>query len=124
MKATLQPALLAAGMLWATTSYAAAQWSLPWPPVATFSILGYDSTTGEVGGAVQSRVFAVGNGVLWAEADVGLVATQAIVDGAMDPKRWPTCAKASRPPTWCDACWRTIRTRGPRTGRRRGASSP
>jgi uncharacterized Ntn-hydrolase superfamily protein len=86
MKATLRPALLAAGLLWATTSYAAAQWSLPWPPVATFSILGYDSTTGEVGGAVQSRVFAVGNGVLWAEADVGLVATQAIVDVSYGPK--------------------------------------
>ncbi|MFO0093301.1 MAG: DUF1028 domain-containing protein [Gemmatimonadaceae bacterium] len=52
----------------------------PWPPVATFSILGYDPATGEVGGAVQSRVFSVGNGVLWAEADVGAVATQAIVD--------------------------------------------
>jgi len=86
MKATLRPALLAAGLLWATTAYAAAQWSLPWPPVATFSILGYDSTTGEVGGAVQSRVFAVGNGVLWAEADVGLVATQAIVDVSYGPK--------------------------------------
>jgi uncharacterized Ntn-hydrolase superfamily protein len=49
-------------------------------PVATFSILGYDPATGEVGGAVQSRVFAVGNGVLWAEAGVGVVATQAIVD--------------------------------------------
>ena len=52
----------------------------PWPPVATFSILGYDPATGEVGGAVQSRVFSVGNGVLWAEAGVGVVATQAIVD--------------------------------------------
>ena len=36
-----------------------------WPPVATFSVLGYDPETGEVGGAVQSRVFSVGNGVLW-----------------------------------------------------------
>lgn len=52
----------------------------PESTVATFSILGYDPETGEVGGAVQSRVFAVGNGVLWAEADVGIVATQAIVD--------------------------------------------
>ena len=52
----------------------------PWDPVATFSILGFDSATGEVGGAVQSRVFSVGNGVLWAEAGVGAVATQAIVD--------------------------------------------
>lgn len=52
----------------------------PWPPVATFSILGYDPATGEIGGAVQSRVFSVGNGVLWAEPGVGVVATQAIVD--------------------------------------------
>ena len=58
----------------------------PWPPVATFSILGYDPETGEVGGAVQSRVFAVGNGVLWAEAGVGVVATQAIVDVSYGPQ--------------------------------------
>ena len=51
-------------------------------PVATFSILGFDPKTGEVGGAVQSRVFSVGNGVLWAEAGVGVVATQAIIDVA------------------------------------------
>src|SRR5262245_32772110 len=37
--------------------------TLPWPPIATFSILAMDSATGEIGGAVQSRVFAVGNGV-------------------------------------------------------------
>src|SRR5207245_2061698 len=60
--------------------------NLPWSPVATFSILGYDPKTGEVGGAVQSRVFSVGNGVLWAEADVGVVATQAIVDVSYGPK--------------------------------------
>ena len=36
------------------------------PAVATFSILGFDPDTGMVGGAVQSRVFSVGNGVLWA----------------------------------------------------------
>mgnify|MGYP000147278349 CR=1 FL=1 len=51
-------------------------------PVATFSILGFDPKTGEVGGAVQSRVFSVGNGVLWAEAGVGVVATQAVIDVA------------------------------------------
>jgi uncharacterized Ntn-hydrolase superfamily protein len=55
-------------------------------PVATFSILGYDPATGEVGGAVQSRVFSVGNGVLWGEAGVGMVATQAIVDVSYGPK--------------------------------------
>jgi uncharacterized Ntn-hydrolase superfamily protein len=62
-----------------------AQNALP-DPVATFSILGYDPDTGEVGGAVQSRVFSVGNGVLWAEAEVGAAATQAIVDVSYGPK--------------------------------------
>lgn len=57
-----------------------------WSPVATFSILGYDPATGEVGGAVQSRVFSVGNGVLWAEAGVGAAATQAIVDVSYGPQ--------------------------------------
>jgi uncharacterized Ntn-hydrolase superfamily protein len=52
----------------------------------TFSILGYDPDTGEVGAAVQSRVFSVGNGVLWAEANVGVAATQAIVDVGYGPK--------------------------------------
>lgn len=60
--------------------------SRPWEPVATFSILGFDPETGELGGAVQSRVFSVGNGVLWAEADVGAVATQAVVDVSYGPK--------------------------------------
>ncbi len=59
---------------------------LPAPPVATFSILGFDPDTGEVGGAVQSRVFSVGPAVLFAEADVGVVATQAIVDVSYGPK--------------------------------------
>ena len=50
------------------------------PETGTFSILAYDSASGEWGGAVQSRVFSVGNGVLSAEAGVGVVATQAVVD--------------------------------------------
>jgi hypothetical protein len=58
----------------------------PWPPVATFSILAFDPATGEVGGAVQSRVFSVGNGVLWASAGHGAVATQAIVDVSYGPQ--------------------------------------
>ena len=59
---------------------------LPWPPVATFSILGFDPETGEIGAAVQSRVFSVGNGVLWAKAGVGVAATQAIVDVSYGPQ--------------------------------------
>src|SRR5215472_10654182 len=58
----------------------------PWDPPSTFSILGYDPDTGEIGAAVQSRVFSVGNGVLWAEAGVGAVATQAVVDVSYGPK--------------------------------------
>jgi uncharacterized Ntn-hydrolase superfamily protein len=52
----------------------------PIEPPGTFSILGYDPATGEIGAAVQSRVFSVGNGVLWADASAGIAATQAIVD--------------------------------------------
>lgn len=56
------------------------------PPTGTFSIIAYDSASGMWGGAVQSRVFSVGNGVLWAEANVGIVATQAIVDVSYGPQ--------------------------------------
>ncbi len=56
------------------------------PHVATFSIVGFDPETGEVGVAVQSRVFSVGNGVIWGEAGVGVVATQAIVDVSYGPQ--------------------------------------
>src|SRR4029453_14529378 len=52
----------------------------------TFSILGYDPETGELGAAVQSRVFSVGNGVLWGEAEIGIAATQGIVDVGYGPK--------------------------------------
>lgn len=55
-------------------------------PTGTFSILAYDPATGEWGGAVQSRVFSVGNGVLWGEAGVGIVATQAVVDVSYGPQ--------------------------------------
>ena len=60
--------------------------SAHWDPVATFSIVGYDPETEEVGVAVQSRVFSVGNGVIWGEAGVGVVATQAVVDVSYGPQ--------------------------------------
>jgi uncharacterized Ntn-hydrolase superfamily protein len=74
-------------------------------PVATFSILGYDAETGEVGGAVQSRVFAVGNGVLWAEAEVGIVATQAIVDVSYGPKGLALLRAGMTPDAIVRALW-------------------
>src|SRR5437879_2335491 len=77
--------LLAVVLIFAVFSNAQDKSTLPWDPVATFSILGFDPATGEVGGAVQSRVFSVGNGVLWADADVGVAATQAIVDVGYGP---------------------------------------
>jgi uncharacterized Ntn-hydrolase superfamily protein len=61
-------------------------WTILDEAPGTFSVLGFDPRTGEVGGAVQSRVFSVGNGVLWAEAGVGAVATQAIVDVSYGPQ--------------------------------------
>ena len=64
---------------------AAAPDSLKWP-TGTFSIVAMDRTTGEMGAAVQSRVFSVGNGVLWAESAVGVAATQAIVDVSYGPQ--------------------------------------
>lgn len=54
--------------------------------IATFSILGYDPATGEVGGAIQSHVFSVGNGLLWARAGVGAVVVQAIADVSYGPR--------------------------------------
>lgn len=74
-------------------------------PVATFSILGYDPATGEVGGAVQSRVFSVGNGVLWAEAGVGAAATQAIVDVSYGPKAIELLRAGLKPEAIIKAIW-------------------
>jgi uncharacterized Ntn-hydrolase superfamily protein len=74
-------------------------------PVATFSILGYDPATGEVGGAVQSRVFSVGNGVLWAEAGVGAAATQAIVDVSYGPKAIELLKAGMKPEAIIRAIW-------------------
>jgi len=49
-------------------------------PVHTFSIVARDAKTGEIGVAVQSHWFAVGQVVPWAEPGVGAVATQSFVD--------------------------------------------
>ena len=49
-------------------------------PVHTFSIVARDPQTGDVGVAVQSHWFSVGQIVPWAEAGVGAVATQSFVD--------------------------------------------
>jgi uncharacterized Ntn-hydrolase superfamily protein len=56
------------------------------PVVATFSIVAFDPATGDLGVAVQSRVFGVGVVVPWVRADVGAVATQAMANPAYGPE--------------------------------------
>jgi uncharacterized Ntn-hydrolase superfamily protein len=79
---------------------------------STFSILGYDPDTGEIGAAVQSRVFSVGNGVLWAEAGVGVAATQAIVDVSYGPQALALLRDGKKP----DEIVKTILDRDPDPG--------
>ncbi len=56
----------------------------PW--VHTYSIVAYDSISGDMGVAVQSHWFSVGSIVLWGEAGVGVVATQSLVNPAFGPQ--------------------------------------
>lgn len=56
----------------------------PIRPVNTFSIICFDSATGEFGGAVQSHWFKVAD-VIWIEPGVGAVVTQSFVDFAYGP---------------------------------------
>ena len=53
---------------------------VPKRPVHTYSIVARDPQTGELGVAVQSHWFGVGTVVGWAEAGIGVVATQSFVD--------------------------------------------
>src|SRR5687767_771524 len=73
-------------------------------PVATFSILGYDPITGEVGGAVQSRVFTL-TGVLTADANAGIVTTQAIVDVSYGPQGIELLKKGMSPDAIIKQIW-------------------
>jgi uncharacterized Ntn-hydrolase superfamily protein len=57
----------------------------PARPVHTYSIVARDPGSGEMGVAVQSHWFSVGAVVPWAEAGVGAVATQSIVDPSYGP---------------------------------------
>jgi len=52
----------------------------------TYSIVARDDRSGELGVAVQSHYFAVGALVSWAEAGVGAVATQSVVEPAYGPR--------------------------------------
>ncbi|MEL6561140.1 MAG: DUF1028 domain-containing protein [Bacteroidota bacterium] len=56
------------------------------PFAHTYSIVAYDSATGDIGVAVQSHWFSVGTVVAWAEAGVGAVATQSFSNPAFGPQ--------------------------------------
>jgi len=60
--------------------------ALPIPALATFSIVARDPETGDLGVAVQSHYFSVGPIVPWAEAGVGAVATQSLVEVSYGPR--------------------------------------
>ncbi len=57
----------------------------PLRPVATYSIVARDPSSGQMGVAVQSHWFSVGPIVPWAEAGVGAVATQSFSEPAYGP---------------------------------------
>jgi uncharacterized Ntn-hydrolase superfamily protein len=54
--------------------------------VATFSIVAFDSETGSLGVAVQSKFLAVGSVVPWARAGVGAIATQGMANYNYGPR--------------------------------------
>lgn len=56
------------------------------PPVATFSIVARDPETGDLGVAVESKFFAVGSVVPWAQAEAGAIATQAFANTTFGPR--------------------------------------
>ena len=67
--------------------------AIAWPPgrgvdptVATFSVVGFDLETGDLGVAVQSKFFGVGSVVPWAKAGVGAIATQALANTTYGPQ--------------------------------------
>jgi uncharacterized Ntn-hydrolase superfamily protein len=80
----LAPALLACLACLAVSAPVTAQTAPPRyskvRPVTTYSIVARDPETGDFGVAVQSHWFSVGALVPWAEAGVGAVATQSMVD--------------------------------------------
>jgi uncharacterized Ntn-hydrolase superfamily protein len=71
----------------------------------TFSILGFDPATGEVGGAVQSRVFSVGSRNIWADASAGAAVTQATGDTSYGPQALALLRKGMAPAAIVKQIW-------------------
>src|SRR5215510_3842198 len=65
--------------------------------VATFSIVGFDPQTGDLGVAVQSKFLAVGAVVPFAKAGVGAVATQSWANTSYGPRGLDLLAAGKSP---------------------------
>jgi uncharacterized Ntn-hydrolase superfamily protein len=63
----------------------------------TFSIVGYDPATGEVGIAVQSKFLAAGSVVPWATAGAGAIAVQSWSNTSYAPKALAMMADGAHP---------------------------
>jgi len=64
---------------------------------STYSIVARDADTGQLGVAVQSHWFSVGSVVCWAEAGVGAVATQSVVEPSYGPIGLAAMRSGQRP---------------------------
>ncbi len=67
------------------------------PVIATYSIVGFDPASGDLGVAVQSKFFGVGTVVPWARAGVGAVATQSSANITYGPRGLDLLANGSTP---------------------------
>ena len=66
-------------------------------PVNTFSIVGFDPATGDLGIAVQSKFLAVGSVVPWAKAGIGAIATQSWANTSYGPRGLDLLAAGKSP---------------------------
>jgi uncharacterized Ntn-hydrolase superfamily protein len=69
-----------------TTTQPVGRAGQPRRPIATYSIVARDPHTGQMGIAVQSHWFSVGQVVAWARSGVGAVATQAFAEPGYGPR--------------------------------------
>src|SRR5436190_13832665 len=70
---------------------------MPHPRPSTFSIVGFDPKTKDLGIAVESKFVAVGAVVPWAKAGVGAVATQSYANTTYGPKALALLEKGETP---------------------------
>lgn len=74
------------GMLCVSIMTTSAQEFQGFPRAHTFSIVARDPATGEIGVALESHWFAIGSLCPWAEAGVGAVVTQSVINVSFGPK--------------------------------------